>query len=211
LFYTDYGRGLYGDRLRQAFFPSEVTVSDDHSSLFVPPSSQEHLQGELNAPVVLVMYGDYQCSQSADVYRLIKVIQRQLSVSLGEHYLCFIFRHFPQIQIHPHAQHAAEAAEAAAAQGQFWQMHDLLFTHSQELGNGYLVEYANHLGLDISKFLQDLSKQVHVDRINQDIESGSKSGVMAAPALFINGTRYGDRWNIEPLMAAIVTASNLAQ
>jgi protein-disulfide isomerase len=186
-------------------------VSDDHSSLCVPPSSQEHLQGELNATVVLVMYGDYQCSQSADVYRLIKVIQRQLNVSLGEDYLCFIFRHFPQIQIHPHAQHAAEAAVAAAAQGQFWQMHDLLFTHSQELGNGYLVEYANHLGLDISKFLQDLSKQVHVDRINQDIEGGSQSGVATAPALFINGTRYGDRWNIEPLMAAIVTASNLAQ
>jgi protein-disulfide isomerase len=183
-------------------------VSDDHSFLCVPPSSQEHLQGELNTTVVLVMYGDYQCSQSADVYRLIKVIQRQLSVSLGENYLCFIFRHFPQIQIHPHAQHAAETAEAAAAQGEFWQMHDLLFTHSQELGNGYLVEYANDLGLDISKFLQDLSKQAHVDRINQDIESGSKSGVLAAPALFINGTRYGDRWNIEQLMTAIVTASN---
>jgi protein-disulfide isomerase len=199
---------LHGDRLRQAFFPSEVTVSDDHSSLFVPPSSQEHLQGELNATVALVMYGDYQCSHSADVYRLIKVIQRQLSVSLGEHYLCFVFRHFPQSQSHPHAQHAAEAAEAAAAQGQFWQMHDLLFTHSQELGNGYLVEYANDLGLDISRFLQDLSKQAHVDRINQDIESGSQSGVIAAPALFINGTRYCDRWNIEQLMTAIITASN---
>jgi protein-disulfide isomerase len=208
LFYTDYGRGLHSDRLRQAFFPSEVTVSDDHSSLCVTPSSQEHLQGELNATVALVMYGDYQCSQSADVYRLIKVIQRQINISLGENYLCFIFRHFPQSQIHPHAQHATEAAEAAAAQGQFWQMHDLLFTHSQELGNGYLVEYANHLGLDISRFLQDLSKQVHVDRINQDIESGSQSGVATAPALFINGTRYSDRWNIEQLMTAIIVASN---
>ena len=180
----------------------------DHSSLFIPPSSQDRIQGELNATVVLVMYGDYQCSQSADVYRLIKVIQRQLSVSLGESYLCFIFRHFPQSQIHAHAQHAAETAEAAAAQGRFWQMHDILFTHSQELGNGYLVEYANHLGLDISQFLQDLSKQVHIDRINKDIESGLQSGVKAAPALFINGIRYRDRWNIKQLMAAIIVASN---
>jgi protein-disulfide isomerase len=183
-------------------------VSYDHSSLFVPPSSQDHIQGVLNAIAVLVMYGDYECDQSADVYRLIKVIQQQLSVSLGERYLCFIFRHFPQIQIHAHAQHAAETAEAAAAQGQFWQMHDMLFTHSQELGNGYLVEYANNLGLDISRFLQDLSKQVHVDRINQDIESGQKSGVTTAPALFINGTRYRDRWNIKQLIAAMITASN---
>jgi protein-disulfide isomerase len=183
-------------------------VSYDPSSLFIPPSSHDHIQGVLNATVVLVMYGDYQGSQSADVYRLIKVIQRQLSVSLGENYLCFIFRHFPQIQIHAHAQHAAETAEAAAAQGQFWQMHDMLFTHSQELGNGYLVEYANHLELDISRFLQDLSKQVYVDRINKDIESGLQSGVTAAPALFINGTRYRNRWNTEQLMAAMITASN---
>ncbi len=180
----------------------------DHSSLFIPPSSQDHIQGVLKAAVVLVMYGDYQGSQSADVYRLIKVIQRQLNASLGQGYLCFIFRHFPQIQIHAHAQHAAETAEAAAAQGQFWQMHDMLFTHSQELGNGYLVEYANHLGLDISRFLQDLSKQAHVDRINKDIESGLQSGVTTVPALFINGTRYRDRWNIKQLMAAMITASN---
>lgn len=182
---------------------------DSHrSSLFVPPSTQDHIKGVLNATSVLVMYGDYQSSQSANVYRLIKVMQRQLVVSLGENYLCFIFRHFPQIQIHSHAQRAAESVEAAAVQGQFWQMHEMLFDHQQELGNGYLIEYANNLGLDISQFLQDMSKQVHIDRINEDIKSGSQSGVTATPALFINGTRYSDRWNIEQLMAAIVTASN---
>ena len=130
--------------------PSEVSVSfdRDRSSLFVPPSTQDHIKGMLNAIIVLVMYGDYKCSQSANVYRLIKVIERQLSVSLGENYLCFIFRHFPQIEIHSHAQRAAEAAQAAAVQGQFWQMYEMLFTDQQKLGNGYLVEYANNLGLD---------------------------------------------------------------
>jgi protein-disulfide isomerase len=179
-----------------------------HSLLFVSASMQDHLQGRLNATVLVVMYGDYQCPQSAIVYRLIKAIQQQLNISLGEDYLCFIFRHFPQIHIHPHAQHAAEAAEAAAIQGRFWPMHDMLFTHSQELGNGYLVEYADNLGLDISQFLQDISKQVHVDRVNQDLESGHKSAVTAAPALFINGVRYTDRWNVKQLMSAITTSSN---
>ncbi|MEH1771568.1 MAG: DsbA family protein [Nostoc sp.] len=185
------------------------------SLLFVPPSTQDHIKGVLNATVVLVMYGDYECSKSADVYRLIKVIGRQLSVSLGENYLCFIFRHFPQVQIHSHAQRAAEAAEAAAVQGQFWPMHEMLFSHQQELGNGYLVEYANNLGLDISQFLQDISKKVYIDRINEDTQSGLNSGVTAAPALFINGIRYSvgvarrrHRWKIEQLMAAIITASH---
>ena len=179
-----------------------------HRLVFVPPSTQDRKQGMLSATVILVMYGDYQCQESADVYRLLKVIGRQLSISLGEDYLCFIFRHFPQIKIHSQALRAAEAAEAAAVQGQFWQIHDILFIHQQQLADGYLVEYANDLRLDISQFLQDMCKHVHLERIHQDIESGIHSGVTATPALFINGIRYTARWNIDLLMAAIVTPSH---
>jgi protein-disulfide isomerase len=185
-------------------------MNDDrnHSSLLVPPSTQDHIQGVLSARVVLLMYVDYQCSRSANVYKMIKAIDRELSASLGEDYLCLIFRHFPQAQIHPHAQRAAQAAEAAAVQGQFWSMHDTLFTHQQKLENGYLVEYANDLGLDIPQFLKDLSKQVHVDRINEDLESGLHSGITAAPALFINNIQYTGRWRITELTAAMVAASH---
>jgi protein-disulfide isomerase len=165
------------------------------------------MQGVLSAKVVLVMYGDYQCSKSADVYKLIKAIRQELSAAFGENYLCFIFRHFPQAQIHPHAQRAAQAAQAAAVQGQFWLMHDTLFVYQQRLENGYLVEYANDLGLDIPQFLKELAKQVHVDRINEDIEGGMQSGVTTAPALFINGIRYIGHWNTAELMTAIIAAS----
>jgi protein-disulfide isomerase len=185
-------------------------MNDDrsHSPLLVPPSTQDWMQGVLSAKVVLVMYGDYQDSRSADVYKLIKGIKRELSASFGEDYLCFIFRHFPQTQIHPHAQRAAEVAEAAAAQGQFWSMHDTLFIHQQKLENGYLVEYANDLELDIPQFLKDLSKHVHIDRINEDIEGGIHSGVTTAPALFINNIRYTGRWRMTELMATIVAANH---
>lgn len=175
----------------------------EYPSLSVPPSKQDHIQGELCAAVVLVMYGDYQSPRSADVYRLIKVIQQQLIASFGADYLCFVFRHFPQSQLHPCAQRAAEAAEAAAAQNCFWQMHDLLFNCQQALENGYLIEYADSLGLDISRFLQDLSKRVHLYRINQDIASGQQSEVEVAPALFINGIRYSDRYNKTHLITAL--------
>jgi protein-disulfide isomerase len=166
------------------------------------------MQGVLSAKVVLVMYGDYQDPRSADVYKLIKAIKRELSAAFREDYLCFIFRHFPQAQIHSHAQRAAQAAEAAAAQGQFWSMHDTLFAHQQKLENGYLIEYANDLGLDIPQFLKELSKQVHVNRINEDIEGGIQSGVTTTPALFINGIRYTGHWNTTELMAAMIAASH---
>ena len=182
---------------------------DNHpNQLFVPASQRDHYQGILNAPVVLVEYGNYQCPQCGEVHRLIQAIQQHFdSVLPEENWVCVVFRHFTQNSIYPQAQKAAEVAEAAAAQGQFWQMHELLFTHQQALENGYLVEYADSLGLDISQLLQDISKQVHTARINEDIATGHQSGVTAAPALFINGIRYTDRWNIEQLMAAITTAN----
>lgn len=185
-------------------------MNDDrsHSSLLISPSTQDWMQGVLSAKVVLVMYGDYQDPKSADVYKLIKGFKQELRAFLEADDLCLIFRHFPQTQVHPHAQRAAEAAEAAATQGQFWSMHDTLFVHQQKLENGYLIEYANDLGLDISQFLKELSKQVHVDRINKDIEGGIQSGVTAAPALFINNIQYTGRWRMTELMTAIVTASH---
>lgn len=178
-----------------------------HDSLLVSPSIQNHIQGVLSARVVLILYGDYECFQSANAYRLIKAAQQQLSLAFEENDVCFIFRHFPQTQLHAHAQRAAEVAEAAAMQGQFWQMHEMLFIHQHALENGYLVEYANRLGLDIPRFLQDLSKGVCADRIIADIQGGYRSGVDATPALFVNGMRYRDRWTIEQLVAAFVAAT----
>lgn len=180
------------------------------NQLLVLPSQRDHYQGVLNASIVLVEYGNYQCPQCRRVHQLIQEVQQQFSSEFSEeNWLCVVFRHFiDDHSAYPQAQKAAEVAEAAAAQDQFWQMHDMLFTHQDALGNGYLVEYANHLGLDICQFLQDLSKQVHVDRINQDIEGGLESGVITAPALFINGIRYRDRWSIEQLMAVIITANH---
>ena len=181
----------------------------ERNQLVVLPSEQDHRQGSLNARVVLVEYGDYQCLQCSELYTSIQAIQRRLEATLfGRDSLCFVFRHFPQPQIHPQAQKAAAATEAAATQGQFWQMHEMLLKHQQELEDGYLAEYADNLELDVTQFIRDIAQKVHVDRINQDIASGMDSGVVSTPALFINGVRYRDALELEPLLVAIVGASH---
>ncbi|MBD2120407.1 MULTISPECIES: DsbA family protein [Trichocoleus] len=179
-------------------------IQSERNQLVVPPSEQDHRQGELNARVVLVEYGDYQCPQCGELYTSIQAIQRQFEATLFRRgSLCFIFRHFPQPQIHPQAQKAAAAAEAAAAQGQFWQMHEMLLKHQQELGDGDLAEYADNLGLDVTQFIRDIARKVYLDHIDQDIASGIESGVVSIPALFINGVRYGNDLELEPLLVAL--------
>ncbi|BAZ13264.1 hypothetical protein NIES4071_51030 [Calothrix sp. NIES-4071] len=114
-----------------------------------------------------------------------------------------MFRHFPQPDIHPHAQHAAEAALSAAKQGKFWQMHDCLFQNQGAHGLGYLVEYAVTLGLEVNQFLQDIARDVHIERVQQDVDSGIKSGVSKTPTFFINGVRYDGEFEGAALSAEI--------
>lgn len=175
-----------------------MSQANERNRLSVPPSERDRIQGTIDSPIVLVEYGDYQSPDCGEFHRIIKAILQQLGNRLG-----FVFRHFPQVSIHSQAQKAAEAAEAAGAQGQFWQMHDTLFEHQQALDNGYLVEYANDLGLDMSQFLQAMWRHVYADRVTEDVESGLRSGVTSTPTLFINGIRYNDAWNVESLLAAI--------
>jgi protein-disulfide isomerase len=155
------------------------------SILALPVSAQDHVWGPINAAVTLVQYGDYQCPRCGLVYPLmLNLLDR-----LGDR-LCFVFRHFPRAELYPHAQHAAEAAEAAASQGRFWPMHDCLYTRQQALGNGYLVEYAAELGLNVRQFLREVTGDRHVERVQADIASGRASGVVDTPTFFINGQRY---------------------
>jgi len=87
--------------------------------LTMPVGPRDHRLGPETAPVTVVEYGDYECPYCGEAQPIVKEIKRRL----GDR-LCFVFRHFPLTQEHPHAEHAAEAAEAAGAQGKFWQMHD---------------------------------------------------------------------------------------
>ena len=87
----------------------------------------DHVRGEPGTPVILE-YGDYECPYSRQAFRSIERVERELSGRVR-----FAFRHFPLIQIHPHALAAAAGAEAAARQGRFWEMHELLFHRQKAL------------------------------------------------------------------------------
>src|SRR6266542_6211882 len=105
-------------------------------SLSIPNAGRDHIQGPIDASIALVEYGDYECPYCGEAYPIIKAIQERL----GDR-LCFVFRNFPLVNAHPHAQHAAEAAEAAGVQGKFWKMHDLLFEHQDALADDDIRQY----------------------------------------------------------------------
>jgi protein-disulfide isomerase len=167
------------------------------NSLTLPVAARDHIQGLIDAPIMLLEYGDYECPYCGATYPIIKAIQERL----GDR-LCFSFRNFPLVNSHPHAQHAAEAAEAAGAQGKFWEMHDLLFENQEALDDEDIAQYASTLGLDVRRLIDEVLAGTHTARVREDFRSGARGGVNGTPTLFINGVRH--EGSPDALLAALV-------
>jgi protein-disulfide isomerase len=169
------------------------------SKSILPVKGHDHVQGSIKAPYVLVEYGDYQCPYCGEAHEVVKEIKERLGDKL-----CFVFRNFPLVDIHEHAEHAAEAAEAAATQGRFWEMHNLLFENQNALEDEDLAAYATELGLDAKRLMADVRSGAHVARIKQDLISGEQNGVNGTPAFFVNDKPFEDEPTAEDLIAALI-------
>jgi len=167
---------------------------------------RDHVRGSEQAPVTLVEYGDYECPYCGQA----EVVIRELLVSFGDD-LRYVWRHLPLTDVHPNAQMAAEASEAAAAQGAFWEMNDKLLQHQDELATRQLARYAEELGLDVERFLDELRRRVHAARVAEDVATADASGVAGTPSFFINGRRHRGAYDVETLTTAVRAARNRAR
>ena len=175
----------------------ENIPNTENPDLTQPIGARDHTQGSENAPITLVQYGDYECPYTRKSNAVVKDIQARLGDQVR-----FVFRNFPLFQIHPHAAQAARAAEAAAALGQFWPMHDLLFSNQHNLETTDLTGYAQTLGLEAAAFEEKIRSQAVADHIQEDVEGGSQSGVQGTPTFFVNG-QLVESWDEATLMSAI--------
>lgn len=169
------------------------------SRLTHAPDTDDHAQGSLTAPLVMVEYGDFECPYCGEAYPELKAVQR----AMGDK-LCFVFRNFPLKEAHPHAERAAEIAEAAATVGKFWEMHDVLYENQQALTDHALVGYGKKLGLP-DKLMESALAGHFAARVRRDFVSGARSGVNGTPCLFINGERYDGPRDAKTLIGVLRT------
>jgi cyclophilin family peptidyl-prolyl cis-trans isomerase/protein-disulfide isomerase len=168
--------------------PFDVTVESG-----IPPISEEdHAHGPADAPITVIEYADFQCPGCAAMATLRMYLEDTYGQDIQAAY-----RHFP-LSFHDKAMVTAEAVEAAAAQGKFWEMHDLLYERAQEWGQlsgdaamqAQLLEYAEELGLDTERFSRDMTDHTYLDRINADAEVAKQTSLPGTPTYIINGVIY---------------------
>src|SRR6185369_15211013 len=134
----------------------------------------------------------------AEAHEKLSALRKELDQNL-----LLAFRHFPLAELHEFALLAAISAEAAGQQGNFWEMHDLLFENQEIFQPNVFMEFAEILELDLHQFEHDVKRKDIEERIRADFMGGVRSGVNGTPGFFLNGEKFeGDLSSLRELMLA---------
>jgi Na+/H+ antiporter NhaA len=168
--------------------------------------ARDHIRGPADAPLTLVEFVDFECPFCGRATGAVEELRERFGDRLR-----YVMRHLPLTDVHPNAELAAEAAEAAGAQGRFWEMHDRLFRHQDELGPDDLVDHARAIGLDLERFVMELDDGVYSARVREDVASAEASRVTGTPTFFIGSRRHAGRYDAETLAARLLASAGQAE
>jgi len=145
--------------------------------------------GNIDAPLTLVEFGDYQCSfckkhfvQTHDLIMKnyvatgnVKILFKDMIVTPGEDSI-----------------HAAHAAHCAKDQGMFWKYHYMLYNNWEGENTGWITDdilnkFAKNIDLDMNEFSKCMSEKKWMNLIRAGGEDANTMGVTGTPSFFLIG------------------------
>ena len=113
-----------------------------------------------------------------------------------------VHKDFP-LPSHSGAIPAAEAARCAAAQGVFWEYHDLLYLSVPDFSRDDLIRYAGRLNIDSDAFATCIDTRKPRKDVEADVAEGRAIGLRGTPTFLVNGTLLVGAQPIEAFREAI--------
>lgn len=169
----------------------EPTPGPDVPSLFPAVSAADHSRGAENAAITIVVYNDFQCTDC----NYLPTSLRLLEEHAGD--VRFVYRSYPYNALFDKGEMAARAAEAAARQDKFWEMHDFLFEKQSEWVDlpvdsfeGWVTDRAVEIELDPTRFTADFNDTETIEKVQADVEEGTRIGIPNLPFFLLNGQIY---------------------
>ena len=153
----------------------------DPDGVFDVPLGSSPARGPANAPVTIVVFGDFECPFCTRGNITLERLRARYGDKIRE-----VYKHNP-LPFHSHAFMAARASMAAHAQGKFWKFHDELYAAGAKFDEDTLVAIAKRIGLDGKKFRKALQSDAFDAAIDADLALGAALGVNGTPAYFVNG------------------------
>ena len=168
-----------------------------------PITDDDHIRGNINAPVKIVEYSDTECPYCKTFHA---TLQRAVQ-EYGDD-VAWVYRHFPLDQLHSKARKEAVALECAAEHGGpssplgtsndvFWKYADRWYelTPSNDKTNieTVLPQIAREIGLDESKFAACLGSKKFDAHIEDNVQNAQATGGNGTPWTIVvapNGKKY---------------------
>jgi protein-disulfide isomerase len=158
-----------------------ILITEPEQPVQVINTAGEPSRGDVNAPVTVVEFTDFECPACAAMHPVLE----QVLPAYGNK-VRLVVRNYP-LDRHTHARKAAEAANAANAQGKFFEYTALLFNRQNALDVPSLKKYATEVGLDRARFDAELDRGIHAADVRRDLDDGQISGIESTPTIFVNG------------------------
>ncbi|WP_432559908.1 DsbA family protein [Granulicoccus sp. GXG6511] len=144
--------------------------------------------GPVDAPVVLVVFSDYQCPYCAKWNaETLPTLQRHIDAGK-------LRLEWRDVNVFGEdSDRGARAAFAAGQQGRFWDYHEVLFADGQsrtarELTEDNLIALAEEMGgLDMARFRADLASVETKEAVDRNAMLGLQLGVASTPSFVFGG------------------------
>jgi protein-disulfide isomerase len=167
-------------------------------TLSAPPTDLDHVLGSLDAPLVIVEYGDYDCPHTRRAHANLKQL---LAEAPAERAL--VFRHFPLRHLHQNAQQLSTWMQAIESPSLYWQAHQRLMA-LRHMSLETATEQLAELGIE-----PDMLASRHASAevsVQEDVERGLADGVHSTPSFFFNGAPHDGHYDIDTLKQQLAAA-----
>ena len=155
------------------------------------PAADSPAKGGDKAKVVMEIFSDFQCPFCSRVEPTIAQVEKTYGDKIR-----IVWRHKP-LPMHADAPLASEASQEVYKQKgkeAFWKYHDVLFGKQgtpDGLKRAALENYAEPLGVDMTKFKAALDSNVHKAFVSSESAVADKAGISGTPAFVIGSIEKG--------------------
>jgi protein-disulfide isomerase len=139
-------------------------------------------RGSAKAPITLIEYSDFTCGYCSKWFH--ETLPRLQAKYVDTGKVRFIYRDYPRANRGPGLE-SAIAARCAGEQGQYWGMHDRLFSADGRLDQAAFQEHAKALKLELAAFSKCVQGDHLTKSIFQDREEGQGFGFRGTPGFVL--------------------------
>lgn len=155
----------------------------------VDTSMGSPIQGNINAPITIIEFGDYQCPQCDRWFKEVRPSIEDSYIKTGKANLVFIDLAF----FGPDSTKAAEATYCAGDQGKYWDYHNMLYSSQESVNSGWassdnLKTFASKIGLNMDLFGTCLDVDSYKKRVEHNVQVAKDNGADGTPTFIIVNT-----------------------